>query len=685
MSDSMRDIRRSVARAVFLFSLAAGVVFGPGVRAERPSIEDLAGFATHEEAVISPSGKYLALTRRIEGAERIVIVDVDSRQARLSRGLGKDNEIYDIRWDSWDRLIFQPLLYARWRRDYRIRTGELLAMDPVKGRIALVYGYRAGAVKGDTELNVSVRSTPRSTNKNNEPYVAYVLDILPDDRKHIVIQANPFYRVGPTSYAYRLDIFDGSLVQLAKGEGRRTDFYSDQRGSIVLRRRALAGDGVNIVEYRSGSNQAFREVLRTEETGARLFLLYSSDNPGWFFGYDDRGFGTDSFVEWNPEKNSVRLLYRHPEVDVEEAMRASYYRKVYALRLASRYPEYVYLLGEHPLAVAHQLLRATFPGKDIAITSATSDLSKAVVLVSGDRDPGVFFLLDIQTQKLVRIAERRPELRGKILSEMRPVEFSARDGLRVRGYLTLPPGSKGKQPLVVFVHPGPYGSYDEWGFQPEVQLLASRGFAVLQVNYRGSGGRGREFRLAGYGEWGRKMQDDITDATRWAVESGFADESRICIFGQGYGAYAALTGVFREPGLYQCSIGLSGVYDVLLDSPLALLSPRTDDRYYFPDTTQFSKEELMHRSPVHNAGRIEAAVLLAHGRLDRRAPIKHAYRMKRALEKAGVPVQWHFESRESHGFDAKKNRIEFYTVMLEFLDRHIGAGHKTAANAQAGN
>lgn len=255
-----------------------------------------------------------------------------------------------------------------------------------------------------------------------------------------------------------------------------------------------------------------------------------------------------------------------------------------------------------------------------------------------------------------------------------PFEFSARDGMKIRGYLTTPQGPSAKQlPMIVLVHGGPHGVYDSFGFDFEAQLFASRGYAVLQVNYRGSGGRGRAFQAAGYGRWGREMQDDITDGVRWAISDGVADPKRICIYGGSYGAYAALTGAFREPDLFRCAVGMAGVYDLPLMFEKGDIQTIERGVNYLKLAIGTDIEELKRRSPVYNADKIRVPVLLLHGKVDERAPYEHAKRMRAALGKVGNSPEWSTEWGEGHGFFDEANRASAYELMLTFFAKHLGA------------
>jgi len=251
-----------------------------------------------------------------------------------------------------------------------------------------------------------------------------------------------------------------------------------------------------------------------------------------------------------------------------------------------------------------------------------------------------------------------------------PFVLKARDGVELHGYLTRP-GKEGPYPMVVLPHGGPHGVRDDWDYDWEVQLLSNRGYAVLQVNFRGSGGFGTDFEASGYHEWGAKMQDDITDATHWAIDNKLADADRICIFGSSYGGYAALMGAVREPMLYRCAIGYAGVYDLELllstgDVPLSRLG-----RSYLNKALGSDVAELRSRSPVFNAAKIQIPVLLIHGKEDWRADFKHAKSMKKALETNHKEFEWMALSREGHGVYDEETRREVYERILKFLDQHL--------------
>jgi dipeptidyl aminopeptidase/acylaminoacyl peptidase len=256
---------------------------------------------------------------------------------------------------------------------------------------------------------------------------------------------------------------------------------------------------------------------------------------------------------------------------------------------------------------------------------------------------------------------------------MKPISFAARDGFKVRGYLTLPAGNAGsKPPLVVLPHGGPW-LRDYWGFDSEVQFLANRGYAVLQVNFRGSAGFGRKFLEAGYQEWGAAMQDDVTDAVKWVIAEGLVDPDRVGIYGASYGGFAAMAGLCFTPELYRCGVNVCGVTDMrtlIQNLPAEKKLLRANMERLVGDPKEDS-ELLKRRSPQHNVERIAVPVLLAYGQEDTVVEIKQGDRFHRELKRNGKEVKYLVFPDEGHGFFRRENQLKFYGELEQFLDRHL--------------
>jgi dipeptidyl aminopeptidase/acylaminoacyl peptidase len=274
-------------------------------------------------------------------------------------------------------------------------------------------------------------------------------------------------------------------------------------------------------------------------------------------------------------------------------------------------------------------LAATFVGCDVRISSVSDDESVALVWVGHDREPGVYYVLDHKAGSLVQFKRMR-ELDPAQLSPRRPIRYTARDGLVVHGYLTLPPGSSGKNlPFIVHPHGGPFGVRDFWGFDADAQFLATRGYAVLQPNYRGSGGYGREFINQGRHQWGRAMQDDLTDAVQWAIAEGIADPARVAIYGASYGGYAALIGAMLTPDLYACAVNYVGASDLEIT-----FKQRGEDAWRAGEEFSYqrawvgpTKAYRDATSPINLVERIKVPTLHAYGAEDPRVKIDHWSRL----------------------------------------------------------
>jgi dipeptidyl aminopeptidase/acylaminoacyl peptidase len=256
---------------------------------------------------------------------------------------------------------------------------------------------------------------------------------------------------------------------------------------------------------------------------------------------------------------------------------------------------------------------------------------------------------------------------------MEPVSYTSRDGLKIHGYLTLPAGSTGKGlPLVVNPHGGPW-TRDAWGFNPEVQFLASRGFAVLQMNFRGSAGYGRSFLESGFRQWGLAMQDDVSDGARWAIEQGIADPERIAIYGGSYGGYAALSGMTSTPDLYACGIsyvGVSNLFTWIAAIP-PYWKPYLEMLYEMVGHPEKDEERFRRTSPFFNADNIVAPLLVAQGANDPRVRKEESDQIVEALRGRGVAVEYLVKENEGHGFSNEENRFEFYRLMEKFLQDHL--------------
>lgn len=652
---------------VGLAALCCCPVFG--FAATPAPVARFTNFAQYQSMKISPRGHYLALTRRIDGLEAIVIVQFPDLKAGAQTTFGELTDIASFRWASDTRLLIEPARLFAGYNSYKVPTGEIIGLDATARNADVLFGFQAGKMQTGTHI----------TQRQSTDAAGAVVDRIPDNDKEVLIQTYGYGAEGDYNAVYRMNIGSGMLDKVVGSPLRNGTFVTDSAHNVSLvYGESLAG--LRQVFRFAPATRAWERLVSTSMTEGALLPLGPGATTDEFITLDDRDAATTGVFRWSATTGAKQLLYRDPNVDIEP-LGFDPSNRPWGFVYVDHFEKYWYPDPQHPLAQAHQWLTSRFKGHNISITSQTDDMSLAVAELSGPRAPPVFFVIDVKKHELLQQLAAYPDLKSEELANVDPIEFVARDGLKIRGYLTTPSsGPQKKLPLIVVVHGGPHGIYDTWEFNWETQLFASRGYAVLQVNYRGSGGRGRAFEGAGFGRWGREMQDDITDGVRWAIGDGVADPRRICIYGGSYGGYAALTGAFREPDLFRCAVGLAGVYDLPLMFEKGDIQSVERGVNYLRAAVGTDIEELKRRSPVYNADKIHAAVLLLHGKIDQRAPYEHALRMRAALTKAGNPPEWFTEWGEGHGFFDEKHRVEAYERILAFFDKHLAATAPTAQN-----
>ena len=644
----------------------------------------LADFAKHmqfRDARISPDGTHLAASSIIDGKVVLSIIDLE-KNTGLTLRPRDDDEIYKFWWVSNRRIVYTVAQHFGYFEAPGM-TGELFAVDVDGKNKDVLFGYRVSqSMAGSTGSHID---KPKS-----EYASGWMLDSLRDDDESalIYVQRWNWSHVGSAggeslhNEVRRIDVNTGKNRTVAVAPMTGAAFVVDNKGAV---RFSYAVDSAQKqkVYYREADGKDWELVLDEAKTGQRLTpVQFNRAGDGVYFicaGSHDRG----GVCLWDVAARTFKTLWSGRDAGPSGFESTFDDQDLFAIRSMPGRTAVVLLDREAEEAKALVGLMQQFPGEDVSFVNATHDGSKAVVLVEGDRDPGAFYLYDVKEKKIGFLLARAPWLKPDALAVMEPFTIKARDGIELRGFLTRPPGKEAAKnlPLVVFVHGGPYWVRDIWEYDPIVQVLASRGYAVLQVNFRGSGGYGEAFIRAGYGEWGAEMQDDVTDATRWAIEQGAADAKRICIFGGSYGGYAALQGAVREPDLYQCTIGYVGVYDLSLMKSRGDIPQSFKGEGYLDLVLGNDDAVLAQRSPINQIDRIKARVMLIVGGQDKRVPPVQGENLRNAMLRRGKDVEWLYQPTEGHGFYDEKNVKEMYTKVLGFLDRNIGAASKPLATA----
>jgi dipeptidyl aminopeptidase/acylaminoacyl peptidase len=458
---------------------------------------------------------------------------------------------------------------------------------------------------------------------------------------------------------------------------------TDHEGRLRI---AMTTDGVN-------SSLLYRA---TEEDEWRCLATYDfKENAAPLgFTYDDAALWVSSNL--GRDKRAIfefdlaagvagELVYEHPDVDVSTLLRSR--RREKTVGVAYETDRVHHEFWDARRAAIQDFLDEQLPGRRNNLTSFDRAEERYVVHSGSDRGPGSYHLLDAPFDPadegstkcfaLTRLFDLAPWLDEGRLVPMTPVAYDARDGLRVPGYLSLPPGRSlgdGGEPLALVVNPhgGPWVR-DSWGYNPEVQFLASRGYAVLQMNYRGSAGYGRSYLEASFGQWGLAMQDDITDGVAWAIEAGIADPARVAIYGGSYGGYATLSGITKTPELYKCAVDYVGVSSIFswLDAFPPYWKPMLEMVHEMVGHPERDAERLRATSPLYHVDKIRCPLLVAQGANDPRVKLEESDQLVAALRERGVDVEYLVKDDEGHGFANEENRFEFYRAMERFFASYL--------------
>lgn len=577
------------------------------------------------------------------------------------------------------------------------RRRNLLVIDLVKGERTLLTSFKDKQAQGPfwasndrivflvddegkEEYSIyAVNADGKSPNILNPGRRISLLRRPKDDDKNLLVQAAITHNDWPDVAKFNLR--SGKLSSpIARAPGSVSSYVLDHDDVV---RFAVVSDPVsrtNRVMYREANRAEWRELARTGfDLPAWRPLAFDGDNKT-VYAVSDLGRRTKAIFRFRTDDPEMtrEFVFGDDTYDVNEVIWDRSKRKIVGLSYEGDRRRFHWLDDE--LAAIHQRLSQALPDTVHRPMQFSEDGSKILFFSYSDRDPGVYYLYDRRRQKLDEVTVLQPQVDPEQMALMRPISYLARDGLKLHGYLTLPPGREAKGlPLIVHPHGGPYGPRDTWRFQPEVQFYANRGFAVLQVDFRGSGGYGQWFEEAGYKKWGLEMQDDLTDGVRWAIAQGIADPARVVISGASYGGYATMAGLVFTPELYCAGINYVGVVDIGNLIPKA----QPADRMYWMNTRiadlslAEDRQRLKDTSPVNFPDRIRVPVLMAYGRNDPRVRIDQAYDIARALKRTDVPHELIIEDDEGHGFRQEEKRLAFYARVDAFLKEHVpGVGKK---------
>jgi dipeptidyl aminopeptidase/acylaminoacyl peptidase len=626
------------------------------------------------DAELSPSGRYLAA---ISGASSrrdfLIVIDLQEKTAKLVAGYD-DVDILAFEWVNDGRLVFNVTDKQVALGD-RHMAGGLYAVDR-DGANLIQLAQRGGAATTDNGLYnpkmLSAQTFMLGQQGAQDSQFIYVGQDHHDKSTGLT-----------TVILIKVDTVTGAHTVVPR-PGPVDTWRLDHKGEPRL--ATFSHDGTTTFHYRDPETSAWRVLVSfpTYQGSAGAYSPLGFGDDGILYATANAGRDTSALYTVNLATGALipEPLVQTPGYDFQGSLIRSGSR-ILGVRLLTDAEGTVWF--DPAIQSAQIKLDAALPGTINLMSFSSRRVSEWALVVSySDVKPKIYRLFNLLTGEIDKVGEAYPNIDPARMGRQDPVRYRARDGREIPALLTLPAKGTKNAPLVVLVHGGPFVRGTEWGWAPDTQFLASRGYAVLEPEFRGSTGYGVNHFKAGWKQWGLAMQDDIADGARWAIAQGIADPQRICIAGASYGGYATLMGLINDPDLYKCGVSWVGITDINLmyDGHWSLRSDLSEEwkRYGMPDLIGDQVKDaaqLIATSPIKQAARIKAPLLLAYGNFDQRVPIYHGRQFMAAIKPHNKRVEWIAYPDEGHGWGLPKNRVDFWSRVEKFLDKHIGSGAKT--------
>lgn len=510
-----------------------------------------------------------------------------------------------------------------------------------------------------------------------------ILNNLKEDRDHLIISMN---KNNPQIFEpYKINIVTGELKQLYKNEDAANPidgYVFDKEGN--LRGFSKLRDGVNFDIYYSvdGENYKILKELSWKDTFSISSFNYASDYE--HDAYVTSNLDSDKtkiYLYDLKEDKVIKPLFSHKDYDVSGISLSR--NRGYELDYFAYEGEKMNIIPVSKYyKKLHKRITEKFPEYNYTIADKTDDESKYLIFLQSDKLYGVYYSYDAKKDEFKLLYNLMPELIEEDMAEMRPITFKSRDGITLHGYITLPKEAlNGKVPVIVNPHGGPQGIRDSWGFNPEAQLFASRGYATLQVNFRISGGYGKEFLESGFKQIGRKAMDDVEDGLKYAVDKGWVDKDNAAIYGASHGGYAVLRGLTKTPDLYACGVDYVGVSNLFtfMDSMPAYWKPylKIVKEIWYDSDVPKEKVIMDEVSPVYHTDKITKPLFVVQGANDPRVNIDESDQIVKSLRDKGVDVPYMVKYDEGHGFGKEENSIALYKAMMGFYAKHLKKDNAT--------
>ncbi len=623
---------------------------------------------------MSTSGNYAAYIRDVGETDQLVVVDLHTFDARIIQSAPANaGQLRWVAFKSDDRLIFGT-------RHIAGLGGSLETGSRLRGVAALNFSvWRVFAIDRDGRNRVEMFGE-QSRQLAHGIGSTFMVDTLPGDAENILLTATDNSGLG----VWRANVSSGRVERVANGDFDTFDYTTDGAGYPVIRIDSISnGAGYRI--YRRGNGErgwtVYRDVRRVAVTTNSPDFNVLGPGPGAAQVYvlarpDDRDLLALYLFDTATGQLSAPLQ-ESPEADVAPPWINVATREIYA---RCEYVQRPHCSSSDRSVDRHLRAVEQFLGDGVNATliNISADGSKWLLYASGPTEAGAYYLYDRATASMEALAQAYPGLSNASLSPTQVVPYQSRDGAQLWAYVTARPGVVGPRPTILLPHGGPEWR-DQFDFDAFAQFLASRGYVVIQPNFRGSIGFGRAFGDAGRGQWGLRMQDDVTDALRHMIDAGVTDPQRVCIVGMSYGGYAALAGVTLTPDLYRCAISVAGVSDLiesLRDERGESTGQSASYQYWrrsMGDPRE-NRDALIAASPARLADRVRVPVLLVHGSADTTVPFGQSELMQQALQRAGKASRLIRIEDEGHSWYgwSPENRMTLFRETEAFLAQNLG-------------
>jgi len=582
---------------------------------------------------VSPDGKYISYLSPWEDRLNVFVQKLGNKEA-IRVTSAKERDVAGYFWKGNDRIVF--LQDSGGDENYKL--------------------YSVDRNGNNTKL-----FTPPDKVR------AGIVDDLEDIDDEMLISLN---QRDPKAFdVYRLNLATGEMKIVAENPGNIMSWITDHDGKL---RAAVASDGVNnVLLYRDNESEQFREVLNTNFRNDVTPLFFTFDNK-FIYALSNLNRDKSAVVKFDiANGQEIEVLYENPDVDVSGLSYSKKRKVLTSISYVKDKRELKFL--DDKAENRYTTLKNKLGIYEVVITGMNKNEDKFLVRTYSDRSLGAYYFYDEAKGDFYKITDVSPWINEDEMCDMKPVQYTSRDGLTINGYLTLPRDVEVKNlPVVINPHGGPWHR-DSWGYNPEIQFLANRGYAVLQMNFRGSTGYGKKFWEASFKQWGLKMQDDISDGVKWLISTGIADPKRVAIYGGSYGGYATLAGVTFTPDLYACAVdyvGVSNMFTFLKTIP-PYWEPFRKMMYEMVGDPEKDSALFKQVSPVFHTDKIKAPLFVAQGKNDPRVNVNESDQMVEAMRNRGLEVEYMVKDNEGHGFRNQENRFDFYEAMDKFLEKHL--------------